>query len=245
VVAYSREGARLDAQGDEEPAACTRSASDGSFAFRVPRGDYDLYAVPPGEARAVRHEGLATRRGPWRVELPSPPPLQTFHAALRTSEGTALGRAHVEVRLLLEGGRGARHVTWRELTSDDQGALAFSRDPAIELELLLAHAAVGRRAMVLSAPEPHQDLSLPRASFLQVAEARAAATTASVLDAAGRVLAVRGPLHAAERVALRAGWSPVLEVPAQARWLELHGTDGAPLRVPIEPRPGAVLQIKP
>lgn len=244
VVAYPRAGVRLDAHGDEEPAASGLSAADGSFAFRVPHGTYDLHAVAPDAPRLVSREGLVTRGMPWQVELPAPPVLQGFHAQLGTPDGIPLARAGVEVRLCLEGELGPRRIPWRALTSDDQGGLAFARDPSAEIELALTHAVVGRQTIALASPLEYEELNVPRAAFLQVAAASAGATKASVLDERGRVLVVRGSLRAGESFALQAGRSPVLEVPSEARWLELQATDAGPVRVRIEPRPGEVLQVR-
>jgi hypothetical protein len=244
VVAFSCGDAHREPQGndEQEPAASTRSAADGRFAFRLPRGSYDLYTVAPDAPSLVRREALETRGGPWEIELPSDPTLQGFHAALRTVDGAPLARARAEVRLRLDGGR---RVTWRSLTSDDQGTLAFARDPALPLELALTHAALGGQAIVPAPPGEHPELPVPRASFLQVADAHAGARAASVLDADGRALSVRGPLRSGEEVALRAGWSPVLAVPPEARWLALQDDAGELVRLPIEPRPGAVVQVRP
>jgi RNA polymerase sigma-70 factor (ECF subfamily) len=246
VVAYPRSGARLDARGDEEPAASTQSTGDGRFSFRVPRGSYDLYVVAPDAPRVVRREALETRGGAWEVELPSDPVLQGFHAHLASIDGAPLARARVEVRLRQDGDLGPRRLKWRELTSDERGSVAFARDPSAPLELALAHASLGEEAVVVSAPDgAHAELGVPRAAYLQIAGARTGLTAAAVLDGEGRVLSVRGPLRTGQHVALRSGWSPVLEVPAEARWLALQQGAEEPELVPIEPHASSLLQVRP
>ncbi len=244
VVAFSKAGVRLDAQGNEEPAAITASSADGSFALRLPRGAYDLYAIAPDVPRCVQRAALETRHGFWQIELPPAPEPQGFRAQARTADGLLLAGARIELRLRAEGERGPRRMPWRELASDDQGTFAFAFDPSTQLELVVAHAAVGRQEVGLSTPHAQQ-LILPRSSFVQVIAANPRAETGVVLDGEGRVLAVRGPLRTGERFGLQAGWSPVLEVPLNARWLEFQEAGAASVRVPIEPRPGAVLQIRP
>jgi RNA polymerase sigma-70 factor (ECF subfamily) len=245
VIAFSKAEAHLDAEGNEEPAAITASSSDGSFSFRLPRGAYDLYAVAPDAPRYVQQGALETRHGLWQIELPVPPATEAFQARARTADGLLLAGARVEVRLRAEGAYGPRRMPWRELISDEQGALAFACEPCTQLELVIVHAAVGRQLVAVSAPQAPQQLVLPRASFVQVAAASPRAETCLVLDGEGRVLAVRGPLCTREHFGLQAGWSPVLEVPTSARWVEFQETGAASVRVPIEPRPDAVLQVRP
>lgn len=245
VLAFSKASARLDAEGNEEPSAITESTSDGRFAFRLSRGTYDLYAVAPDAPHFTERHALETRMGRWQVELPPAPATQGFHAQARTSDGLALAGARVDVRMRVEGEHGPRRLPWRTLTGDEQGVVAFSCAPDAQLELGVAHPAVGRQAAVLSARSAVQQLVLPRAAFVQVAEAGPRAERGRVLDGDGRVLAVRGPLHSDERFGFQAGWSPVLEVPSGARWLEFQEAGAASVLLPIEPRPGAVLQVRP
>jgi RNA polymerase sigma-70 factor (ECF subfamily) len=245
VVAYPRENPRLDPRGDEEPAAITHSASDGTFEFRLPRGTYDLYALAPDEPRFVRREALETGQGPWVVELPPAPGLEELSADVRTLDGLLLASAGVEVHLCAEGERGPRRMTWRELACDRRGGFLIARDPSTRLALTVTHGAVGRQDVGVSARAGHQQIVVPRSSFLQVSGAGLRAARAAVLDAEGRPLAVRGPLRRSERFALRQGHSPVLEVPGAARWLELEGEGAPPVRIPIEPRPGEVLLVRP
>ena len=88
------------------------------------------------------------------------------------------------------------------------------------------------------------ELVLARPAFLQVAAAEGEAC--AVLDAGGELLATRGPLHmTGASFPLSDGRSAVLEIPAAARWLELERSGAEPVRVPIDPRPGQLLRVRP
>jgi RNA polymerase sigma factor (sigma-70 family) len=233
-----------DTQDPEEPVALTRSDATGAFHLALPSGAYDVYALDPVRPRIARATALDSRAGAWSLPLPPAAPEAGFRATLRGQDGQALAGAEVTLVRRLER-EGSRRLAWRTLTSDAQGGLELPLDPALELEV--GHAALGSLpALVRVGAGPEIVLAAP--SFVRLSGA-SHARALRVLDEAGYELPVGGPLGispAGSRAAfdLADGCSPALEVPAGARWVAIDAAEGEQ-RLPILPRAGAVLDVRP
>jgi hypothetical protein len=246
VAAYPHGDAKLDPKGMELPAALTRSDGTGAFQMWLPRGSYTLYALAPDAVRVVSRAGLDSRFGPWNLELPLAALEEEARGEVRTSDGHLLAHASVGIQACLDGAGGRRNLLWNELTSDGAGAFSFPHDPTVDVDVAASHpdaADVGETQA--AAARAGMDVVLARPRYVQIAAASFEAESFTVLDAEGRTLPARGPLHQSDRFALSAGWSPVLEVPATARWLELAQPGSATVRLAIEPRAGQVLRVQP
>jgi hypothetical protein len=92
-----------------------------------------------------------------------------------------------------------------------------------------------RTFQVEGAGEQDQALELLPAAALRIAAP--GAESVRLLDAAGAGLPARGPLGTRERFEVHDGRLPVLEAPAEARWLVLEH-DGLETRVPLCLAPG-------
>jgi hypothetical protein len=234
-----------DASGsDEEPAALTHSDAEGAFSFQLPQGRYDLYALAPEEAWMLARPALSTRGGSWDVAVPATRPLEPARASLRDDEGRVLAGAEVVVRVRLDGATGRRVLAWRGLESDAGGAVAFQRDPTLALELAVAQHG-SARFVSWTEGLAGQPILVPRPASVQVRGADEGIATCSVLDGDGHTLSVHGPLHEGGEFGFHAGNSPVLDVPPEARWLELSTPGCAALRLPLDPRPGATQLVRP
>jgi hypothetical protein len=251
VVAYAEgDGStgKNDGKGNEIPAAETHSDAEGAFELELPRGLYTLYALAPDALLVASRSGLDSRLAPWTLELPPRVGLESLSGRVQGDDGVFLARAEVEVRVQVGGPGAERVMTWKELVSDVHGAFAFPYDPSLEGELSASHdeaaSAVATQTFPRAGARVGLALVLARPSFVQVAEACVPSASCAVLDADGEPLAARGPLGGG-RFGLHEGWSPVVEVPAAARWLELARVGAEPLRVPIEPRAGQVLKVRP
>jgi RNA polymerase sigma-70 factor (ECF subfamily) len=243
VAAFSSAGGELDEDGRERPAAVVRAAADGAFALRLARGSYDLYALADDELRVARYAALGTHARVWELEQQEGGPLAPLAARVLARAGRELAAARVGVLVHLDGPGGRRRIEWKELAADERGAFAFARDPVLELELALAHPEAEARSFPGGSSSAPMALVLEPPSFVQVSFAQA--ESCAVLDGEGRRLVARGPLRTAERFMLSEGASPVLEVPSAARWLELERAGEAALRVPIQPRAGEILELRP
>jgi len=244
VAAFPLEGGPLDASGAEIPAALAESDLGGGFRLALPDGAYDLYAVAPDATRAV-HRVCSSSARDWRIELPPGATLDATEGSLESDDGLPLGDAEIQVRALLDGRGGERRVVLPALRTRADGTFRVARAPAVELELDVAHARLGRapRRLALASGEGSQPVRLARASYLRVDGAPAQRGT--LLAADGRPLAAHGPLGSAEGFSLAGGQSAVLEIPAEARWLELSAPGVEPWAVPLVPRPGEVLGVRP
>jgi hypothetical protein len=206
LLAFARQDVRLDEQGSEQPAAVARSEADGSFEFHLARGAYDLYAVDPAAPRFVRRDALHTTGGRWRVELPEAAAFDALTAEVHGDDGRRLAGARIEVGLRSQGELGPRHLAWSALESDARGAFTFAPDPAAELELRVAHAAVGRVEAHLAAHAGEASFVVPRAAFPQVACGRRRDGRRGPRCRRTRARRAR-PLASDSRFALHGGWS--------------------------------------
>lgn len=250
VAAYPDHDAVFDAKGNELPAAEVRSDAEGSFELELPRGIYTLYALAPDALWFARREGFDSRLPGWKLELPRRAGLESLSGLVRTSEGELLASARIDVHVQLDGRGGKRRLAWRSLESDHEGAFAFPCDPALEGELAASYSEAAGEALAIHAFScagalGRLEIVLARPTYVQVSEASMEAASCAVLDADGNTLAACGPLQRGNRVGLHGGWSPVIEVPPSARWLEFDRPGAESLRVPIEPRAGQVLKVRP
>jgi RNA polymerase sigma-70 factor (ECF subfamily) len=228
-----------------EPRALTRSDADGAFELWLPRGAYTLHALAPEALCVATRAGLDTRSGVWHVPVPASAERVTIAGRARADDGRPLARAALDVHVRLDGHGGSRSLAWAAIAADAGGAFAFPAQPGLALEVVPRHPAAAVQAFALTAsalPEPLA-LVVPRRAYVQVAAVDVARCT--VLDADGRTLAVRGPLGETQGFAFRAGRSPMVEVPAAARWLALAQPGAAPELVPLEAVPGQHLLVRP
>ena len=248
VAVYPQQGGERDEKGNELPAAVAYSDLAGKFELSLPRGIYALHALAPHALLVARQSGLDTRVAPWNVELPSTGSLADAHGHVRGSDGVLLAGARLNVGVLLDGVGGGRRLDWRALETDGLGYFGFPGDPELAIDVSVAHddAASAELAppTIFASTALGMELVLARPAFLQVAAAEGEAC--AVLDAGGELLATRGPLHmTGASFPLSDGRSAVLEIPAAARWLELERSGAEPVRVPIDPRPGQLLRVRP
>ncbi|HEX6883455.1 MAG TPA: sigma-70 family RNA polymerase sigma factor [Planctomycetota bacterium] len=242
VAAFAREaGAIGDVAAHETPAATTRSDASGAFALRLVPGAYDLYALAPAGACVVARAELVTGSA-WRLVLPDELPLRPAQLQLTSDDGRALAHARATVHARLDGPEGRRRLAWRELESDVAGHLAFARDPALALEIRVAHPRAGGVV--------HWDGAAPaavlaRPAHLALRDVPPEYELAVVLDGGGQALVTHGPLGPLTSLAFHAGETPVVEVPPAARWVELRSAALGPVLVPLEASPGAELVVRP
>lgn len=240
VAAFARAG-EAGADGLEAPAATTHSDARGAFELLLAPGAYDLYALAPGGACVVAGTELVTG-STWRLALPEELPLQPAELRLTSDDGCALAHARATLLARLDGPEGRRRLAWRELESDATGRLAFARDPALALELSVAHPrAAGRVDWDGAAPAA----VLARPVHLALRAVPPEFESAVVLDAGGLALVAEGPLGPLASLAFSAGETPVVEVSPAARWLELRSATLGPVLVPLEASPGAELVVRP
>jgi hypothetical protein len=229
----------------ELPRGLARSGADGAFELWLPRGAYTLHALAPESLCVATRAGLDTQSGAWHLPVRVSAEPVMIAGQARADDGRPLALAALEVRVRLDGHGGSRSLAWTQIAADEAGAFAFPAQPGLALEVVPRHPAATVQAFALMAsalPEPLA-LVVPRRAYVQVAAAGIARCT--VLDADGRALAVRGPLGDTQGLALRAGRSPMVEVPVAARWLALAHGDAAPELVPLDPVPGEHLLVRP
>lgn len=207
-----------------------RCAGDGSFELELPRGSAELFAVSPESLDS--HAGFLGDTRDGAVELAVlPRASQDERLALRADDGSVLAGAAVELELILEG---ERKLPWGTLACDGSGILSYRRAHGAEVALRVRHDELGPEAVETGlAPE----LFLARARAVRIEGAQRLLRRGRVLDGAGAVLALNGPLGSAEEFALEEGQSAMTFVPPTAHWVELLG-DGSTLRIPIEAVPG-------
>jgi RNA polymerase sigma-70 factor (ECF subfamily) len=253
IAVFPEEGGKLDDKGREVAAAEVVSAVDGGFELNLRRGFYALVALAPDAVRVVRAESLNTAAGTWTLTLLAAPPLADVRGVARTSDGALLARAEVGVHVSLPGRLGTRVLPWGAVASNPRGEFSFPRDPGVDVELDVSHAAAASAAEIegrtfvpaSAAGDSEVALRAPRPAWLRVAHAAYGPATGRVLDADGNELAARGPLGRSGGFGVFEGSSAVLEVPMGARWLEFARPGLAPERLPIAPRAGELLEVRP
>ncbi|MSR61972.1 MAG: RNA polymerase sigma factor [Planctomycetes bacterium] len=233
-----------ESTAEATPSALGTSDGEGRFAFSLPRGEYALYALAADALRVAHLGHFDSRRPQWSSTLPARRPVSFVGGSVRDQDGQPLPGAELEVRVRLDGPAGRRVLSWTPQATDGAGDFGFAAEPELALELALEHPAAAAATFSLRSGSDALQLSLARPACVRVAGFDGGDRCVA-LDEAGQALRTRGPLHAGAEFALHAGDSPVVDVPCTARWLELFRGGKALTRVPIAPRAGEVLDVRP